>query len=101
MYLLFRGYLGRLAEYLGIKNRAVIAYEKIYDKVKSFQMYMLYPIDKKFKNDNKINIMTIEETILYIIKNRCSVSRYGDGEFNLLSDNPIGFQKNESALGLV
>ena len=46
MYLLFRGYLGRLAEYLGIKNRAVIAYEKIYDKVKLFQMYMLYPIDK-------------------------------------------------------
>lgn len=98
MYLLFRGYLGRLAEYLGIKNRAVIAYEKIYDKVKLFQMYMLYPIDKIKKNGNKINIMTIEETILYIIKNRCSVSRFGDGEFNLLSDNPIGFQKNESTL---
>ncbi len=36
MYLLFRGYLGRLAECLGIKNKAVVIYEKIYNMVKSF-----------------------------------------------------------------
>lgn len=37
-------------------------------------------------------IMTIEESINYIIENKCSLSRFGDGELKLLTGCDIGFQ---------
>lgn len=37
-------------------------------------------------------------TINYIIKNKCSVSRYGDGEFNLIQGIGNGFQNYNSNL---
>ncbi len=41
----------------------------------------------------KPKILSFEETIQYIIKNRCSVSRFGDGEIVLmLKQQKIGFQ---------
>ena len=49
---------------------------------------------------HKINIMTSEETVEYIIDNHCSVSRYGDGELNLIFNNSfeIGFQSRNPEL---
>lgn len=38
------------------------------------------------------NVMSMEETINYIIDNHCSVSRYGDGELKLISGESIRFQ---------
>lgn len=41
---------------------------------------------------NKISIANSEETINYIKKNKCSVCRFGDGEFNLMQGKGNGFQ---------
>jgi glycosyltransferase family protein len=43
-------------------------------------------------------IMTNAETIDYIIKNRCSVSRFGDGEIKLVAGKDISFQTARPAL---
>ena len=44
-------------------------------------------------NPIKVNIMSIEETIRYIDKYKCSVIRFGDGEFYYLNNKPIVFQQ--------
>ena len=44
-------------------------------------------------------IASIEETIQKIVKERCSVSRFGDGEILLTNNKAIGFQKADSKLG--
>lgn len=49
-------------------------------------------------NPLKINIMTLEETIKYICKNKCSVIRFGDGEFMYLNGKPIIYQKSNDNL---
>jgi len=43
-------------------------------------------------------IMTNAETIDYIIKNRCSVSRFGDGEIKLVAGKDISFQTAQPVL---
>lgn len=55
-------------------------------KVKTIKMYFLLPLDILYRRKHSMKIMTLEETILYILEKECSVSRFGDGEFNLLSD---------------
>lgn len=40
----------------------------------------------------KPKVMTIEESIDYIISNKCSLSRFGDGEMNLIMGNKLQFQ---------
>ncbi len=48
---------------------------------------------------DKYNIMSIDETINYIIKNKCSVARYGDGELLIAAyGTSIGFQKSDECL---
>lgn len=59
-------------------------------------MFFTYYIHiKKFD----LNIKNAEETINYLINNKVSVGRFGDGEFNILySKKPIGFQKYSDEL---
>lgn len=40
-----------------------------------------------------INILDTVESINYIIEHKCSVSRFGDGEFDLIRGGKIGYQK--------
>lgn len=40
----------------------------------------------------RINVASIEATIDYILKNKCSVARYGDGEMKLMNNTRIFFQ---------
>lgn len=49
-----------------------------------------------------LNIMSPEETIEYILQHKCSISRFGDGEFELilLPDRDLGFQKRSQSLSL-
>lgn len=47
---------------------------------------------------NNLKIMPIEETVDYIVKNKCSCSRYGDGEFLVMSGRHNGFQKVDGKL---
>lgn len=44
-------------------------------------------------------IASIDETIQKIVKEGCSVSRFGDGEILLTNNKAIGFQKADSKLG--
>lgn len=45
------------------------------------------------------HIMSAEKTIRYIIRNRCSIARFGDGEFYLmLNEKGIGFQEKSPEL---
>lgn len=43
-------------------------------------------------------IKGMEETILKVINDKCSVARYGDGEFNIMFGNSIDFQKYDERL---
>lgn len=43
-------------------------------------------------------ILDTEATIEYIIKHRCSVSRFGDGEIGLITGENLNFQKYEETL---
>lgn len=48
---------------------------------------------------NKPHVMDAKTTIRFILENNCSVARYGDGEYLLMtSSSDIGFQKNNAAL---
>lgn len=55
-------------------------------------------LDRLYNKTHHLSIMTIEETLLYIIDNKCSVARYGDGEFDIIFGSNIGFQKSNEAL---
>ena len=59
-------------------------------------MYLLdISIDMLISNNivSKPTIRSIEETIDHIINNNASVSRYGDGEFQIMVGRDISFQK--------
>lgn len=45
-----------------------------------------------------LSILSAEDTIDFIIKNRCNVSRFGDGEFYVASGASNGFQKPDKRL---
>lgn len=54
--------------------------------------------DYILKNFLKLNIKTIDESIEYLINNRVSVARFGDGEFKIINSDKIGFQEVNSEL---
>lgn len=43
-------------------------------------------------------VMTSEETINYIIKNKCSIARFGDGELGIINGANLGFQSYDNKL---
>lgn len=63
-------------------------------KIRNKLSLMFYKcMDTVYKNFKHIHIMNILTTLDYINENKCSVSRYGDGEFGLIINNSsIGFQ---------
>lgn len=44
------------------------------------------------------NIISTEESLLKIYNERCSLARFGDGEFNLMRGKSIGFQNSDNLL---
>ena len=44
-------------------------------------------------------VLGIEETLCYIIEKKCSVSRFGDGEFALIDNRQMLFEQANSRLG--
>lgn len=79
----------------GFRKTVIRLYEYIY----SSDFIMPYIYRNRYKTE-KLNIMNSEETIEYIIRNKCSVSRYGEGEIWGIIDsrNMIGFQKRDEKL---
>ena len=74
------------------------------ERVFKGKYYYLIKIVAIFVNlfSKKPKIMCFEETINYILKNGCSVSRFGDGEFNLCLYDcyDLFFQKYDKNLSL-
>ena len=69
-------------------------------KLKNRTRWLLsFPIDKinQFIYPNPI-VKSIDETIQKIVSERCSVCRYGDGEFNIMFGNSIDFQHYDKRL---
>lgn len=72
-----------------LKRKLVAAYEVFYEARRMAVLRTKY----------RLPIMGSARTIEYIIKNKCSVARYGDGEFKLMLGNAdIGFQKRDKNL---
>lgn len=46
----------------------------------------------------KLYIMSMEETVDYIVRHKCSCTRYGDGEFLVLAGKHNKFQKEDKVL---
>lgn len=68
-------------------------------------IYMLllkkYSLCKDFILKKKLGVpkvMSIDQTIEYILNNQCSVSRYGDGELKIVCGENIRFQDYEAVL---
>ncbi len=68
-----------------------------YQVKKFFIRYTLVPLT--YHQTSKLNIMTSMESIEYIIKNKASISRYGDGEFKIIWGESNGFQDTNLILG--
>ena len=60
--------------------------------------FIKYEIKDDLENIFIPKILSNEETIDYIIDNNVSVSRFGDGEFLLINNGSIGFQKADKKL---
>ncbi len=76
-----------------LKRRLVIAYETIYALAHN-QLPIVY-----LRLFYRLPIMNTRRTIRYIRKSGCAVSRFGDGEMNIiLGDSDISFQKQDDDL---
>lgn len=72
-----------------LKRKLVAAYEVFYEVRRMFVLRTKY----------RLRIMSSIQTIKYILKHKCSVTRFGDGEFKLMLKNAdIGFQKRDDSL---
>ena len=64
--------------------------------LRSYDRYVRIPAAQhRFRH---IHILTSEESIRYIIDHRCSVSRFGDGEFFVMMGKGNGFQQPDACL---
>ncbi len=81
-----------------------MVYDELYKKYEDLDIYvheMEYAVADKL-NKGKIqlpDIMSIDDTIENIINGRLSVSRYGDGEFDLIFGYGLKFQKYSEPIG--
>ena len=58
----------RIEGFKGLKPKLIAIYEKLYDKNKTLQMYLLSHKDDKYARKHSMKIMTLEDTLEYIIK---------------------------------
>ena len=66
-----------------LKRKLVAAYEVFYEARRMFVLRTKY----------RLRIMSPERTLNYILKHKCSIARYGDGEFDhILNLKDEGFQ---------
>lgn len=61
---------------------------------------VLSTVYRRKHRHHRLRIMTPEDTIQYILRNSCSIARFGDGEFGLVlqPDSDLGFQTHCTAL---
>lgn len=79
-----------------IKYRLVAVYEYLYATREHVVRDFLY---RKKCGKFRLKIMNSYQTIEYIQKHNCSIARFGDGEFDMISRNrDLNFQKNSAEL---
>ena len=61
--------------------------------------YVLIPLARR--RFREMNILSSEDSIKYIIEHRCSVSRFGDGEFDIIQGRSEGYQTPNEKLALL
>lgn len=72
-----------------IKGKLIQLWELVYEECRILNLRINY----------RMNIMSPKRTIDYIIKNKCSIARFGDGEFNhIMLSQDEGFQKRSKEL---
>ncbi|MGV3073736.1 SP_1767 family glycosyltransferase [Clostridium baratii] len=69
------------------------------NKISKKILYYFYSIIYKFKVI-KVEVSSIDETLDKIINSNCSLTRFGDGELNLIQGRSINFQEYNSELAL-
>lgn len=74
--------------YNGIKGIALLLY---------YKMIIFLDLDL-FKLISALKIKNSSETVFYIKMHKCSVSRFGDGEFEVMSGSGNGFQSSNNEL---
>ena len=82
-----------------IKNMLVFTWNKVIDYKISItnNIYILFDKIKKIIY-SKPKVLSIDETLDFIIKNKCSVNRFGDGELKLMMGQRIFFQSHSQDL---
>ena len=72
-----------------IKRYLINIYEIFYEKKRILRLRFFY----------HLRIMSPDKTLKYILKNNCSISRFGDGEFDLIFQNrDLGFQNKSDEI---
>lgn len=72
-------------------------YKKIRHKAKlCLNRYVLIPF--VYSWTAKLNILPDIESIQYVIEHHCSLSRFGDGEFDIIKGHGNGFQSPDDRL---
>lgn len=72
-----------------LKTMLVSAYEHLYEKNRVLDLRVNY----------RLHIMSPDQTLRYIEKSRCSIARFGDGEFDyMIGTRDVGFQKQSPEL---
>lgn len=79
-----------------MKKLLLTLWNFLFNLKKKTEDFFLSLKDKIYTSFNTApNVMTSEETVEYILKNNCSVARFGDGEIKLASGKNILFQETD------
>ncbi len=74
-----------------------------YDQLRNIYRYFRYLgaslYYAYFRRRYKFNLLSREETIRRIVEEKCSVARFGDGEFGIIQGHNSSFQKTTPELG--
>jgi glycosyltransferase family protein len=93
-----RSTLAAFAEKAGVKQPLMKCCARISDCRRKILVRLLGKADAKYVAAHRMKIMSMEDTLEYMLKTKCSVARFGDGEFQVMCDNAVGFQPNDPAL---
>ena len=82
-----------------IKKGLIKCYNAWIDFKRDFPMRIKRRKDSIYrKTHRKPKVMSIKDTVEYIINNRCSCSRFGDGEMKIICGTGIKFQEYDDTL---
>lgn len=99
-----------------VQSISLEEYEQLYKNVKNIQYILLNggytrklledtiihvlenSCDRIIGDDLPIEVMNNEDSLTYIMKSHCSVARFGDGEFDIISGRSIPYQTFDSNL---